>query len=82
MELIGETDKEQGVTIATQRIKKKNGTTEEMVIGEFVYHPGHGHWHVDRYGLFQVYKYDTNRDSPVNCRQQRQLPFEYAGGGH
>ena len=58
LEMTGKNDEERGVTVATQRIKTKDETVEELQIGEFVYHPGHKHWHVDRYALFELFSID------------------------
>jgi hypothetical protein len=59
LELTGHKDDEREVVIATQHIRKIDGGSESVVIGEFVYHPTHKHWHVDRYAQFQVYSYDA-----------------------
>lgn len=57
MELLGTTNTDLQKTIATQTVHKKDGTTETREVGAFVYHPGHDHlhWHVDKYGQFQIY---------------------------
>ena len=60
LELIGESREEEGVTIATQIIDKSDGTKEEMIVGEFVFHPGHDHWHVGNYAQFQLWRYDNS----------------------
>ena len=58
MELYGTPDAEKGVVVARQRLYKENGDFEEFQFGEFVYHPGHKHWHVNRYALFEVLSID------------------------
>jgi hypothetical protein len=58
LELRGEADEEREITVATQVIKKADGGNEERVIGEFVFHPGHDHWHVDKYAQFEIWSID------------------------
>jgi hypothetical protein len=60
LELIGVTNPENNKTTATQVIYKEDGTKEEMLVGEFVFHPGHKHWHVEKYAQFQLWSYDAN----------------------
>lgn len=75
MELVGEHDLDKGKTIATQRIKKKDGSVHEQVIGAFVYHPTHDHWHVDRYGQFQIYTYGLNGERRELLAQTDKFSF-------
>ncbi len=60
LELIGVPDEEKNVVVATQIINKIDGSKESMQVGEFIFHPGHNHWHVDKYAQFQVFTYDEN----------------------
>jgi hypothetical protein len=60
LELIGTPDPANGVTIATQVLYREDGVTEKVKVGEFVFHTGHDHWHVDRYAEFQLYTYDSD----------------------
>src|SRR3989344_3223067 len=62
LELRGDSDKERQVTTATQMIEKVDGGKEEVFVGEFVFHPGHNHWHVDKYAQFQIWRYNENGD--------------------
>jgi hypothetical protein len=56
LELRSEHDHEKLTTLATQNISTvENGRIEE-VVGEFVFHPDHDHWHIENYIQFTLIK--------------------------
>lgn len=55
LEMVGETDEEQRITIATQRIQKTDGSIEEREVGRFVFHPEHDHWHTEKFTVFEIW---------------------------
>lgn len=60
IEVMGRTDLEKNKTGATQRISKKDGSLVDREIGEFVFHPGHEHWHIENYALFELWNLKGN----------------------
>jgi hypothetical protein len=58
LELIGATNDTGTKTVATQIINKTDGTVQAREVGEFVFHPGHKHWHLERYAQFQLWNFD------------------------
>lgn len=57
LELIGQKDSETNTTRATQRIYKKEGEPDERLVGNFVVHPTHNHWHFENFVEFELYSY-------------------------
>lgn len=55
LEFLGHTDRATNITYATQYVYEKDGAGEYRDIGEFVYHPAHSHWHVDKYVIYQLW---------------------------
>ena len=55
LEIIGHTDKEKEITYASQYIFEDEGPGIYKDIGNFVYHPGHSHWHVNNYVFYQLW---------------------------
>lgn len=38
-----------------QRIFDQNGDYQQREVGEFVFHPGHNHWHLDSFSLYELW---------------------------
>lgn len=55
LEVLGKTDLGKNKTKASQRILKTDGTFKEKELGEFIFHPGHEHWHIEKYSLFEIW---------------------------
>jgi phosphohistidine phosphatase SixA len=55
MELQGVADQASGRTIVTQRIYSANGLVEQLATGDFVFHPGHTHWHLENFARYEVW---------------------------
>ncbi len=55
LELQGDADIERNVTHALQRVYVKDGFFEEFLVGEFVLHPEHDHWHFNDITLFELW---------------------------
>ena len=58
LEMVGTSDPGTGRTSATQRIRSVSldGVVEE-VVGDFVYHPSHSHWHFEDFSAFELWTY-------------------------
>ncbi len=61
LRLAGENDTKRGVTVTKQIIKKTDGGNQVREVGEFVFHPAHDHWHVEKYTQFQLWRIDDQR---------------------
>ncbi len=55
LELRGEVDPTAGRLVATQVYHNAWGGEELHRVGEFVYHPGHEHWHLDGFSLYEIW---------------------------
>ncbi len=51
-----------GKTAVTQYIVQRDGSAEEHAAGEFVFHPGHDHWHLENFALYQVWSLTRQGD--------------------
>jgi hypothetical protein len=56
LELTGRLSPSTQQTIVTQHLARADGTApEEHVVGEFVYHPTHGHFHLEDFARYEVW---------------------------
>lgn len=55
LELIGHKAVGKELTYASQYILNKDGAGVYREVGEFVFHPGHDHWHVDDYVFYELW---------------------------
>jgi len=55
LELAGSPDKETNTIRATQRVFKKNGSPDEKLVGNFIFHPTHNHWHFENFVEFELW---------------------------
>jgi hypothetical protein len=62
LELSGVSDVSSGKTTVTQRIYAAGGSFEEHVAGEFVFHPGHDHWHLENFVRYELWSLTPNGD--------------------
>lgn len=62
LELAGSPDAETGTTLATQRVYKKSGAPKEMLIGNFIFHPTHNHWHFENFVEFEILSLKNKRE--------------------
>ena len=60
LELIGGVDTGSGTQHVIQRILKDDGEYSEKSIGEFVFHPGHNHWHLDSFSVYELWTLQPN----------------------
>ena len=60
LELIGSVDTGSGTQHVIQRILKDDGEYSEKSIGEFVFHPGHNHWHLDSFSVYELWTLQPN----------------------
>ncbi len=61
LEMAGMYDEKEKKTKATQIIHKKDGTLIERVVGHFVFHPTHNHWHFEDFIEFELYTYKKDK---------------------
>ena len=62
LELLGVSDESIGKTTVTQRIYAAGGSFEEQLAGEFVFHPGHDHWHLENFARYELWSLTPGRD--------------------
>ena len=60
LELIGVVDTGSGTQHVIQRILKDDGEYSEHSIGEFVFHSGHNHWHLDSFSVYELWTLQSN----------------------
>lgn len=65
LEVLGHPDEEAGVTYAAQYVKERMGPGKYQDIGEFVYHPGHKHWHLEDYVFYQLIPSADSSETPI-----------------
>jgi hypothetical protein len=54
LELLGESDWQLGMTSVTQNIYTVDGDLLEFPVGSFVFHPSHGHWHLENFARYEL----------------------------
>lgn len=54
MELLGATNPDTGKMTVTQHLYDTEGSTENLVVGEFFFHPEHDHWHLGNFARYDV----------------------------
>lgn len=55
MEITGHSDVTSEMTIVVQNINALDGTDKQVVVGEFVYHPNHEHFHFGNFARYEVW---------------------------
>jgi hypothetical protein len=55
--IIGERDPEEEIVRAIQTVRTADGEERTEMIGEFVYHPEHTHWHVEDFAQYELWSY-------------------------
>jgi hypothetical protein len=55
LELAGALNTDTGMTQVHQRLHALDGTWQEVLVGEFVFHLGHDHWHTDRFAEYHLW---------------------------
>lgn len=43
-----------------QRVFDRNGDYQEREVGEFIFHPGHNHWHLDSFALYELWSLQSD----------------------
>jgi Lysyl oxidase len=56
LELMGQYNRLSKKTQVWQKIATLDSTPIERVVGEFVFHPGHSHWHFEEFALYQLWR--------------------------
>lgn len=54
LELQGAFNAATGRTTVTQHVFTSDGSLEELVAGEFIFHPGHDHWHLENFARYEI----------------------------
>jgi hypothetical protein len=54
LEVVGQLEGNTDETMVHQRLYIRTGATTERRVGEFTYHPGHFHWHMKNFALYEV----------------------------
>lgn len=55
LELVGELNPITQQTQVRQRVHTENGEPQEYVVGEFIWHPRHDHWHFEQFAVYQLW---------------------------
>jgi len=55
LDLMGVVDPSSGIQHVVQRILQDDGEYSEKSIGEFVFHTGHNHWHLDSFSVYELW---------------------------
>ena len=58
LDLLGSVDAASGVTTATQRIARDDGTTDARLAGRFAFHDEHEHWHFEDFTVMEIWTID------------------------
>ncbi|MEE9216977.1 MAG: lysyl oxidase family protein [Anaerolineales bacterium] len=60
LDLIGVVDPGSETQQVVQRILKDDGEYTEKPIGEFSFHSGHNHWHLDSFSVYEIWSLQSN----------------------
>jgi L-ascorbate metabolism protein UlaG (beta-lactamase superfamily) len=60
LELWGKVSENGDNHAVVQRIFDQNGEYQERFVGEFLFHPGHNHWHLDSFSLYELWSLQEN----------------------
>lgn len=55
LELIGEVDTDENRVLVYQHIFAENGEQRKNLVGEFVRHPTHDHWHFNQFTVYELW---------------------------
>jgi hypothetical protein len=58
LDLTGRPDATGATITATQRIFLDDGSADEKVVGTFMFHPAHVHWHFEDFTVLELWTYD------------------------
>lgn len=56
-------DEERERTVVMQRIYGPGGEHDDVRVGDFVFHPGHAHWHMDEFVSYRLYAFDNDEQN-------------------
>lgn len=74
LKLIGKSNTNKNTTNATQVIRENN-EEKEVEIGDFVFHPGHTHWHIEKFTEFQLWSINKNGDLDKKIASTDKMSF-------
>ena len=60
LDLVGVVDPGSGTQYVVQRILMEDGGYSEESIGEFIFHSGHNHWHLDSFSIYELWSLQPN----------------------
>lgn len=75
LEVQGQPDDTGEKTKAVQKILKKDGTFEIRSLGEFILHPEHDHWHIEKYSVFELWSLKGGREKDKLLAATDKLSF-------
>lgn len=55
LELINEFDPDKKLTMVYQHVLRENEERRKKLVGEFVWHPAHDHWHFEQFTLYELW---------------------------
>jgi hypothetical protein len=58
--IVGDVDAATGTTTASQQVHFDDGSTQSEVVGTFIFHPGHEHWHFEDFTMLELWTYDDD----------------------
>jgi hypothetical protein len=59
LELTGRLNPESGKTQVTQRLYAPDESVQDVLVGEFVFHITHAHWHVEDFARYELWALDS-----------------------
>lgn len=60
IEIWGFTDNAVEVTTVVQQIHTTTGVNKKVVVGDFIFHPTHDHWHLANFARYELWTVDQN----------------------
>jgi L-ascorbate metabolism protein UlaG (beta-lactamase superfamily) len=60
LDLIGVVDPGSSTQYVVQRILEEDGNYTEESVGEFIFHSGHNHWHLDSFSVYELWSLQSN----------------------
>ncbi len=75
LEIIGLSDKNSGLTTATQVIKQTDGGNFGQLAGQIVFHPAHDHWHLGDWAQYQLWSRLPNGQPDQLLAETKKMSF-------
>lgn len=75
LELVGTIETETGTTKTLQKIYKRDNTTDERYVGNFIFHEEHNHWHFENFVEFEIYSLRNGSDLDQQLASTGKITF-------